>query len=81
MKKAQANLRKHEVDFADAATVFDDELAVVIPDPDADEERFVAIGADAQARLLVVIFCWRGDRIRIISARRATRPERRHHEG
>lgn len=79
--KAAANLRKHGVDFADAATVFYDERAVTIPDPGSEEQRFITIGVDATGRLLVVVYTWREDRIRIISARRATRRERRDYEG
>ena len=79
--KARANLRKHGVDFADAATIFDDPLAVTISDEGAEESRFVTIGSDAEARVLVVVYVWRGVRIRIISARRATRRERRRYEG
>jgi uncharacterized DUF497 family protein len=44
--KAASNLRKHGVDFTDAATVFDDDLAITIPDPDSAEERFVTTGAE-----------------------------------
>jgi len=78
--KARANLRKHGVDFADAATVFDDPLAVTISDEGAEESRLVTIGRDAEARVVVVVYVWRGTRIRIISARRATRRERRRYE-
>jgi hypothetical protein len=80
-KKAASNFKKHGIDFADAATVFGDELGVTIPDPHAAEERFVTIGADALGRLLVVVYVWRGETIRIISARRATRRERKEYEG
>ena len=79
--KARANLRKHGVDFADAATVFDDPLAVTISDERAEEPRFVTIGSDAEGRLLVVVFVWRGVSIRVISARRASRRERGQYEG
>lgn len=79
--KARANERKHGVDFADAATVFDDPLAVTIPDEGAEESRFVTIGGDAAGRLLVVVYAWRGVKIRIISARGATPRERREYEG
>ena len=79
--KARANLRKHGVDFADAATIFDDPLAVTIPDEDEYESRFITIGSDAVGRLLVVVFAWRGAKIRIISARGATPRERREYEG
>ena len=79
--KARANLRKHGVDFADAATIFDDPLAVTISEEDSEERRFVTIGTDATGGLLVVVYAWRGERIRIISARGATRRERRRYEG
>lgn len=79
-RKAESNPCKHSVDFADAATLFDDEYAVTMPDASSDEERFVALGADALGRLLVVMYTWREDRIRLISARQATRSERRIYE-
>ena len=71
-RKATANLRKHGVDFADAATVLHDERALTIRDAHTDEDRFVTLGMDALGRVLVVVFTWRGDRPRLISARRAT---------
>ena len=74
--KAASNLFKHGVDFADAVAVFSDELAVTIEDERFDEERFIAIGIDALGRVLVVVFTWRGDEIRLISAREANRSER-----
>jgi len=79
-KKATSNLRKHGVDFADAALVFEDESAVTIEDDDPDEKRFVTIGMDALARILVVVYAWRGEKIRIISVRNATPGERRKYE-
>lgn len=79
--KAKANLRKHGVDFADAATVFIDDLALTIPDDTLDEERFVSIGKDELGRVLVVVYAWRGEDIRIISARKANRRERKQYEG
>ncbi len=79
-RKAAANRRKHGIDFADAATVLHDELAVTILDDDSNEDRFVSIGADALGRIIVVVFTWRGRRIRLISARRATARERRGYE-
>lgn len=79
--KARANLRKHGVDFADAATVFSDDYALTIPDDSPDEERFVTLGMDALARILVVVFTWRGQHIRIISARKAESQERKQYEG
>jgi uncharacterized DUF497 family protein len=79
-RKAAANRRKHGIDFADAATVLHDELGVTVLDDDPDEERFVTVGADALGRILVVVFTWRGRRIRLISARSATVHERRRYE-
>jgi len=78
--KATINLDKHGVDFADAATVFDDPNAVTIDDPDHNEVRFVTIGMDAYGRILVVVYTWRGDVIRIISARKATKHEQKQYE-
>src|ERR1700722_17745138 len=75
--KARINLRKHWVDFADAVTVLNDDLAIVIPDETSAEERFVALGSDLMGRIIVVVFVPRGQSIRIISARRATRGEAR----
>ena len=76
-RKAAANLRKHGIEFADAATVFYDELALTVPDDRANEDRFVTMGMDALGRILVVVYTWRGDCGRLISARPATRSERR----
>ena len=80
-RKAEANHRKHGVDFADAVAVFSDEFAISIPGEEGEEERFVTLGTDALGRILVVVYSWRGERIRIISARRATRAERKPYEG
>jgi uncharacterized DUF497 family protein len=80
LEKAAQNLKKHGVDFADAATVLSDELAVSIREDSEDEKRFVTIGMDALGRVLVVAYAWRGDEPRIISARKATRSERRQYE-
>ena len=79
-KKAKLNLEKHGVDFADAAIVLDDPNAVTICDLDHDEERFVTIGMDSHGRIMVVIYTWRGDVIRLISARKATKQERKQYE-
>jgi len=79
--KAAANARKHGVSFADAEGVFHDPLAVAIEDPDAqDERRYIAIGLGSSGELLVVIYTEREDEYRLISARRATRKERRAYE-
>ena len=80
-RKAAANLRQHGVDFADAAGALEDDLGRTIPEPSTDlEERFVTLGSDPHGRLLVVVWTWRGERLRIISARRATGVERRSYE-
>jgi uncharacterized DUF497 family protein len=79
-RKATGNVRKHGVDFADAATVLHDERAVTIPDGHTDEDRFVTIGMDALGRVLVVVYTWRDRVVRLISARRATPRERRQYE-
>jgi uncharacterized protein len=78
-KKAAANRRKHGVDFADAVTALHDEWALTVRDPHPGEERFVTLGMDAIGRVLVVIYTWRGERVRLISARLATRREREQH--
>ncbi len=71
--KAAENFRKHGVRFAETVPVFDDPYALTITDGESDpnEERFVSIGLGAKARLLVVVYCYREDNIRIISARTA----------
>ncbi len=81
-RKAVSNERKHGVGFREATTVFDDPLSVTIPDPDHSlhERRFVLVGLSNRARLLVVAHSERGESIRIISARRADRQERRNYE-
>ena len=78
--KAATNIRKHGVDFADAVSVFSDDLAITIPDERFGEERFVTIGLDVFGRVLVVVYTLRGDEIRVISARKATRQELRQYE-
>ena len=80
--KAASNVGKHGIDFADAATALEDEAAVTIADEFADEARLITIGMDALGRLLVVVYTWRDEKtIRLISARRATRQERKQYEG
>jgi hypothetical protein len=75
--KAAANLRKHRVAFDEAATLFLDPLAMTYPDPDHSEGefRFITVGESARGRVILVAHLDRGDRIRIMSARRATRRE------
>jgi uncharacterized protein len=78
--KAASNLNKHDIDFADAVSVFSDDLATTVNDERFEEERFITIGIDAFGRILVVVYTWRGDEIRLISARKATRSERNQYE-
>jgi uncharacterized DUF497 family protein len=81
-QRAISNLQKHGVAFADAVSaVEDDPLALTIPDDFPGEGRFVTIGTDLLGRTLVVVYVWRGNRARIISARKATPRERRAYEG
>ena len=81
-EKAEANLRKHGVSFEEAPTVFRDPVAVTYPDPDHsdEEDREITIGRSVKQRVLFVSHSQRGDRIRLISARKATRRERKGHE-
>jgi uncharacterized protein len=81
-RKARQNLKRHNVSFEEASTVFGDALSRTIDDPlhSDDEDRFVIIGRSVQGRLLVVVHTLRGNSIRIIIARMATRTERRKHE-
>ncbi len=81
-RKAAANLRKHGIDFREAATVLNDPLSTTFPDPDHSglEPRFVTVGMSSQQRLLVVVHAEEGNWARVISARRATRQERRFYE-
>ena len=80
-RKASSNARRHGVEFREAASVFLDPLAWTVPDPDhsESEHRFVTIGQSAQRLIIVVAHADRGERIRIISARKATRRERHEH--
>ncbi len=80
--KAVMNLRKHSISFQEATTVFDDSLSVSFPDPDHSigESRYVIIGMSGSGQLLVVSHTDRENRTRIISARRASRHERRFYE-
>lgn len=78
-EKAESNLKKHGVSFAEASTAFDDPLGITAFDPDHSdiEERFIIVGTSHAGRLLLVAHTERGDTIRIISARTLTRAERK----
>jgi uncharacterized DUF497 family protein len=81
-RKAESNLKKHGVAFDEATTIFGDPLSLLMDDPkhSSDEQRFLVIGLSVQHRLLVVAFAERPPRTRIISARLATRHERKQYE-
>ena len=81
-EKAKANLSKHGVSFVEAVTVFGDPLSMNMSDPDhsEDEHRFIVMGMSDRYRLLVVSYADRPPRTRIISARLATRHERKQYE-
>jgi uncharacterized protein len=80
--KAKLNFEKHGVSFQEATTVFNDPLSVTFPDPDHSigESRYVIIGISKLEQLLVVAHTDRREKIRVISARKATRQERRFYE-
>jgi uncharacterized DUF497 family protein len=80
--KAELNLKEHGISFDEATTVFRDTLSITISDPDHSdsEDRFIDIGMSHRMQLLVVSYTERKDKIRIISARRATRAERKNYE-
>jgi uncharacterized DUF497 family protein len=79
--KARLNARKHGVAFADAVAALEDEMAVTMQDPFAEnEQRWVTLGLDPFGRILLVVYTWRGENIRLISARKATQRERRQYE-
>jgi uncharacterized DUF497 family protein len=81
-RKARSNLKKHGVPFPEAVTVFFDPTALIFDDPDhsGDECREIIIGYSRRPRLLVVGFTERAGRVRIITARRASRAEIKRHE-
>jgi uncharacterized DUF497 family protein len=79
--KARANFTKHGVRFADAVTALEDDSALTMRDLSTEgEERWVTMGLDTSGRLLVVVYTWRGERVRLISARQATPHERQQYE-
>ena len=80
-KKADTNFRKHKIRFSDAEAVLFDPFALSIEDQDIKQERrFVSVGSDTLGRILVVVYTYRRETIRIISARRATSKERKYYE-
>jgi uncharacterized protein len=81
-KKNRQNVRKHKIDFDEAKSIFDDPLQISINDPDHsfDEYRFITIGMSENNRLVIVAHTFRDDKIRIITARKPTRGERKSYE-
>lgn len=81
-EKAEKNLKKHQVSFEEAISVFGDPLGIAIPDPlhSQSEDRFVVIGRSEYNRVIVAVFIERDHKVRIISARKATPKERRNYE-
>ena len=81
-QKAKSNEQKHGITFDEASTVFEDPLSLTIHDPlhSENEERFTLIGVSHKNRILIVVYTERGDNIRIISARKATKNERSYYE-
>jgi uncharacterized protein len=79
--KARLNAHKHGIQFADAVGALEDERALTMADIfSSGEERWITIGLDPFARLIVVVYTWRGQRVRLISARNTTPRERRWYE-
>jgi uncharacterized DUF497 family protein len=78
--KAGSNFRKHGIRFADSVSALEDDRAISIRDERAGEERWITIGIDSLARLLVVVYTWRNEDLRLISARLATPGERRQYQ-
>ncbi len=79
--KAKYNYKKHGIYFADAVSIFSDNFAINIFEEHPKEERFIIIGMDAFSRVLVVVYTWKADNlIRLISARKATKSERKQYE-
>ncbi|MGH9605122.1 MAG: BrnT family toxin [Terracidiphilus sp.] len=81
-RKADANFKKHGVHFSETEPIFDDDAAIAVADDESDpsEQRIAAIGAGAKGRVLVVVYCYRGENIRVISARLAEPHEREQYE-
>ena len=82
VRKAEANFEKHGVRFSESLPVFEDDYAITITDDESDpnEQRFVSMGMGVKERVLVVVYSYRGENIRIISARLAAAHERSQYE-
>jgi uncharacterized DUF497 family protein len=79
--KAKSNLAKHGISFSDVEPAFYDEFALSMPDPfSLSEERFIVVGSDALGRVVTIAYTYRGEHIRVISARPATNAERKTYE-
>ncbi len=79
--KAETNFRKHKIRFSDAEAALFDPMALTIQDESVQsEQRFVSVGSDTMGRVVVIVYTYRGDDIRLISARRGTRKERKAYE-
>ena len=79
--KARVNYAKHGVHFADATAVLEDDFALTMRDPySQEEERWITMGEDTLGRILVVVYAWHGDSVRLISVRRALAREKRSYE-
>jgi len=81
-EKSVSNIAKHGIRFAEAVPVLEDPLGVTLVDDESDpmEQRYVVVGSDGEGRILVVVYTWRGEDIRLISARRAEPHEREAYE-
>lgn len=79
--KAKTNLKKHGISFEEAQTVLESDQQLILEDHNYNEERFIALGFSKKLNLLVVVYCYRlSDVVRIISARKATKGERKMYE-
>ena len=78
--KARANFGKHGVHFADAVAILEDDFALTMRDLSSEEERWITLGRNGLGRVIVVVYTWRKDNVRLISARPATAREKRQYE-
>lgn len=79
-RKARLNVRKHGIHFSDASSVLEDDRALTITEESMDGEvRWITLGADSLGRVLIVVYTWREEQVRLISARNATPTERRNY--